>query len=140
VWLANSNSVGQVVIAGDPTAIEEARAIAKELGARKLMALPGGGAVHTPFMAPAADRLRAALDATSFLDSPVAVVAKVEDTPRQDGRGWPDRLEAQLTAPVRWRESVERMVAGGVTTFIELGPGAVLTGMAKRSAPGSTAV
>jgi [acyl-carrier-protein] S-malonyltransferase len=140
VWLANSNGAGQVVIAGDPAAIDEAAAIAKELGARKVMALPVGGAFHTPFMAPAAERLAAALATTRFNDSPVAVVANVDATPHADGAGWAGRLEAQLTSPVRWRASVERMVADGVTTFVELGPGAVLTGMAKRSAPDATTV
>jgi [acyl-carrier-protein] S-malonyltransferase len=140
VWLANANGAGQVVIAGDPAAIDEAAAIAKELGARKVMPLPVGGAFHTPFMAPAAERLRAALAATRFADSTTAVVANVDATPHADGSGWAGRLEAQLTSPVRWRASVERMVADGVTTFVELGPGSVLTGMAKRTAPDATAV
>jgi [acyl-carrier-protein] S-malonyltransferase len=140
VWLANSNGAGQVVIAGDPAAIAEAGAIAKELGARKLMGLPVGGAFHTPFMAPAAERLRAALAATTFADTTIAVVANVDATPHQDGAGWAQRLDAQLTSTVRWRESVERMVTDGVTTFVELGPGSVLTGMAKRTAPDATAV
>lgn len=139
VWVANSNAAGQVVIAGDADAIAEAAAIAKELGARKVLPLPVGGAFHTPFMAPAAERLQAALAATSFTDTAIAVVANVDAIPHADGAGWPGRLEAQLTAPVQWRRSVERMVADGVTAFIELGPGSVLTGMAKRSAPDGTA-
>jgi [acyl-carrier-protein] S-malonyltransferase len=140
VWVANINAAGQVVIAGDPAAIEAAGAAAKELGARKVMALPVGGAFHTPLMAPAADRLQAALDATSFADASTAVVANVDATPHQDGAGWADRLHRQLTAPVQWQPSVARMVADGVTCFLELGPGSVLTGMAKRSAPDATAL
>jgi [acyl-carrier-protein] S-malonyltransferase len=139
VWVANANGAGQVVIAGDPDAIQEAGAIAKELGARKVMALPVGGAFHTPFMAPAADRLRAALAATKFADGAIPVVSNVDAAPHTDGAGWADRLERQLTSQVRWRQSVERMVADGVTTFVELGPGSVLTGMAKRTAPDATA-
>lgn len=139
VWVANSNGAGQVVIAGDADAITEAGAIAKELGARKVMALPVGGAFHTPFMAPAADRLRAALAATAFHNASVPIVANVDALPHQHADQWADLLDAQLTAQVRWRQSVERMVADGVTTFLELGPGSVLTGMAKRSAPDAMA-
>jgi [acyl-carrier-protein] S-malonyltransferase len=140
VWVANSNGAGQVVIAGDADAIAEAGALAKELGARKVMPLPVGGAFHTPFMAPAADRLRDALAATTFGDAEVPVVANVDALPHQHADQWADLLDAQLTSPVRWRQTVERMVADGVTAFLELGPGAVLTGMAKRSAPDATVV
>ncbi len=139
VWVANSNAAGQVVIAGDPDAITEATALAKERGARKVLPLPVGGAFHTPFMAPAAERLRAALGATEFADATMPVVANVDALPHQHADQWADLLDEQLTAPVRWRESLERMVADGVTVFLELGPGGVLTGMAKRGAPGARA-
>jgi [acyl-carrier-protein] S-malonyltransferase len=139
VWVANSNGAGQVVIAGDPDAIAEATALAKEAGARKVLALPVGGAFHTPFMAPAAERLRAALAATDFGDAAMPVVANVDALPHQHADQWQDLLDQQLTSPVRWRESVERMTADGTTVFLELGPGNVLTGMAKRGAPGATA-
>jgi [acyl-carrier-protein] S-malonyltransferase len=139
VWVANTNGAGQVVIAGDADAITEAGAIAKELGARKVMPLPVGGAFHTPFMAPAADRLRTALAATSFANASVPVIANVDALPHQHADQWADLLDAQLTAQVRWRQTIERMVADGVTTFVELGPGSVLTGVAKRSAPDGTA-
>ena len=139
VWVANSNGAGQVVIAGDADAIAAAGTIAKELGARKVLPLPVGGAFHTPFMAPAAARLGAALAATTFADAEVPVVANVDALPHQHADQWAGLLDAQLTSPVRWRQSVERMVGDGVTAFLELGPGAVLTGMAKRSAPGAAA-
>lgn len=139
VWVANTNGAGQVVIAGDAEAIAEAGAVAKDLGARKVMPLPVGGAFHTPFMAPAAERLQAALDVTTFADASVPVIANVDALPHQQADEWADLLAAQLTAQVRWRQTVERMVADGVTTFVELGPGSVLTGMAKRSAPDGTA-
>jgi [acyl-carrier-protein] S-malonyltransferase len=135
VWLANVNGETQIVIAGDADAIAAAGAIAKELGARKVMPLPVGGAFHTPFMAPAADRLRTALAAATFADADVPVVANVDATPHREADGWAGRLDAQLTAPVLWHQSVGRMVADGVTAFVELGPGTVLTGMTKRSAP-----
>lgn len=139
VWVANSNGAGQVVIAGDADGIAEAGAIAKELGARKVLPLPVGGAFHTPFMASAAERLRAALAATSFANAEVPVLANVDALPHQHADQWADLLDAQLTSPVRWHQTVERMLADGVTAFLELGPGAVLTGMAKRSAPGAAA-
>jgi [acyl-carrier-protein] S-malonyltransferase len=139
VWVANSNGAGQVVIAGDPDALVEAGAIAKELGARKVLPLPVGGAFHTPFMAPATERLVAALAATTFADAEVPVVANVDALPHQHADQWAGLLDAQLTSPVKWRQSVERMVADGVTAFVELGPGSVLTGMAKRSAPAAAA-
>lgn len=138
VWVANTNGAGQVVIAGDAAAIVDAGAIAKELGARKVLPLPVGGAFHTPFMAPAAERLRAALAATTFANSSVTVIANVDALPHQHADQWADLLEAQLTGQVRWRQTIERMLADGVTTFVELGPGSVLTGMAKRSAPNAT--
>ncbi|MFP5256595.1 MAG: ACP S-malonyltransferase [Acidimicrobiia bacterium] len=139
VWVANTNGAGQVVIAGDPVAIEEAAAIAKDLGARRVMPLPVGGAFHTPFMAPAAERLRTAIARTAFRDASVPIVANVDALPHQHADQWADLLAAQLTAPVRWRQTIDRMVADGVTTFVELGPGSVLTGVAKRQAPGGTA-
>ncbi len=132
---ANINGAGQVVIAGEPAAIEAAGKLAKERGARKVMALPVGGAFHTPFMASAAARLRHALAATRFGDAGVPVVANVDAQPHRDGAGCAARLEAQLTAPVRWSETMATMRAAGATTFVELGPGTVLTGMAKRANP-----
>jgi len=138
VWLANSNGAGQVVIAGDQAAVEEAGRLAKETGARKVIPLQVGGAFHTPFMAPAAGRLREALRAARFRDAKVPVVANVDALPRQHADQWEETLEAQLTSPVRWRQTMERLVADGVTTFVELGPGSVLTGIAKRTASGAT--
>ncbi len=140
VWVANTNGAGQVVIAGDADAIARAGALAKELGARKVMSLPVGGAFHTPFMAPAAERLRAALASTTFADSTVPVIANVDALPHEHADQWAGLLDAQLTAQVRWRQTIDRMVADGVTTFLELGPGSVLTGLAKRGAPDGTAL
>ncbi len=139
VWVANSNAGGQVVIAGDPAAIDEATALAKERGARKALSLPVGGAFHTPFMAPAAERLRAALEGTTFADASVPVIANVDALPHQHADQWAGLLEQQLTSAVRWRETLERLVADGITVLLELGPGGVLTGMAKRGAPNATA-
>ena len=140
VWVANANAAGQVVISGDADAIARASAIAKEMGARKVLLLSVGGAFHTPFMAPAADPLRAALANTSFADAEVPVVANVDGLPHQHADQWANLLDAQLTAPVLWRQSMQRMVDDGITTFVELGPGSVLTGLAKRCSPTATAI
>ncbi len=140
VWVANTNGPGQVIISGDADAIANASAIAKTMGARKVLLLSVGGAFHTPFMAPAADRLRAALDTTPFANAEVPVIANVDGLPHQHADQWADLLEAQLTAPVLWRQTMQRMVDDGITTFLELGPGSVLTGLAKRSAAEGTAI
>ncbi|WP_229022771.1 ACP S-malonyltransferase [Actinomarinicola tropica] len=137
VWVANFNAPGQVVIAGAPDALEQAGAAAKELGAKRVMAIAVGGAFHTPFMAPARDRLRKALDATDWRDPAVPVHANVDAMPHGAGSEWSGLLSAQLTSPVRWRHTLHELDAAGVTTFVELGPGTVLTGMAKRTVSGA---
>jgi [acyl-carrier-protein] S-malonyltransferase len=132
-WVANDNAPGQIVIAGTPAGVEAAGARAKELGAKRVMALPVGGAFHSPLMAPAQGRLDTALTATSFRDSSVAVVANVDARDHLDAAGWPQRLSAQLGQPVRWRESLLRLAELGAGTFLELGPGSELSGMVKRT-------
>src|SRR5690606_16898595 len=105
VWVANYNAPGQVVIAGAPEAVQEAGRIAKELGGKKLMALPVSGAFHTPFMAPARDRLRKAIDKTEIRDPQGHVVANVDGSAHPDASEWQGLLNAQLCSPVRWRQS-----------------------------------
>lgn len=133
VWVANYNAPGQVVIAGAPVAVEEAGAVAKELGAKRAMPLPVGGAFHTPFMAPARDRLRKAIDQTEFRDADTFVVANVDGARHSNAGDWNNLLNAQLCSPVRWRQTLHSLSNDGATTFIELGPGAVLTGLIKRT-------
>jgi [acyl-carrier-protein] S-malonyltransferase len=137
VWVANYNAPGQVVIAGDPEAVAEAGRIAKEMGGKKLLPLPVSGAFHTPFMAPARDRLRKAIDQVEIRAPQGIVVANVDATPHDDQYAWQGLLNAQLTSPVRWRQSLQCLAGLGFTTFIELGPGTVLTGMAKRTVTGA---
>lgn len=132
VWVANLNAPGQVVIAGDPDALATAGDAAKDAGAKRVMPLDVSGAFHTPFMAPAADDLQAAIDTTTFADSTVPVVANVDATAHNAAADWPGLLHAQLTNPVRWAASVTTLVAAGADTFVEVGPGAVLTGTVKR--------
>ena len=135
VWVANYNAPGQVVIAGSPAAIDEAAAVAKTLGAKRTIPLPVGGAFHTPFMAPARDRLRKAIDQTDFRDADATIVANVDATGHESGSVWPGLLTAQLCSPVRWRQSLHTLSNEGAGSFLEIGPGSVLTGMVKRTIP-----
>jgi len=133
VWVANYNAPGQVVIAGAPDAVAVAGDEAKAAGAKRLMQLPVGGAFHTPFMQPARDRLRKALAEVEIRAPSVPVVANVDARPRSDADEWRTLLAQQLTSPVLWRASLHALADLGVTTFVELGPGKVLTGMTKRT-------
>ena len=132
VWIANLNAPGQVVIAGGPDAIEQAGAAAKAAGAKRVMPLDVSGAFHTPYMAPAAERLQAAIADAGFEDSSMPVVANVDAAVHTAAGDWPDLLNRQLTSPVRWTASVQTLLGLGATTFVEVGPGAVLTGTVKR--------
>jgi [acyl-carrier-protein] S-malonyltransferase len=132
LWVANINAPGQVVIAGDPAAIDAAAAVAKEAGAKRVMPLDVSGAFHTPFMAPAGERLAAAIADASFADARIPVAANVDGAIHPVAREWPDLLERQLTSPVRWTACVQSLLGEGATTFVEVGPGAVLTGTIKR--------
>ncbi len=134
VWVANYNAPGQVVIAGAPSMVDAAGNLAKDLGAKRVMALPVGGAFHTPFMASAKDRLQKAIGKTEFRVPDHPVYANVDAAAHTGADIWADLLNEQLTSPVRWRQSVHNMCDDGFTTFVELGPGAVLTGTVKRTA------
>jgi len=133
VWVANFNAPGQVVIAGSPEGVAAATAHAKELGAKKVMSLQVSGAFHTPFMTPARDRLRAAIALAGVRDTEVPVVSNVDALPHDQGSEWSTLLSAQLSSPVRWKHVLLTMGEQGVTAIAELGPGGVLTGMAKRT-------
>jgi len=140
VWVANYNAPGQVVIAGDIDAVATASTMAKELGAKRVMALQVGGAFHTPLMAPARNRLRKAIATAAFADCEIPVVANVDNDVHREAEAWPALLSAQLCSPVRWRQTLSELGAMGVTHLVEVGPGAVLTGMARRGLPGVTAI
>jgi [acyl-carrier-protein] S-malonyltransferase len=133
VWVANFNAPGQVVIAGSAEGVAAAAAHAKELGAKKVMPLPVSGAFHTPFMAPARDRLRKAIAEANPRDTDVPVVSNVDALAHDQGGEWASLLSAQLSSPVRWKHCLLTLEEAGVTDFIELGPGGVLSGMAKRT-------
>ena len=133
VWVANFNAPGQVVIAGSIEGVAKATAVVKEMGGKKVMPLQVAGAFHTPYMAPARDRLRAAIASANPRDTEVPVISNVDSLAHDKGDDWASLLSAQLSSPVRWKHSLLTMAELGVVDFVELGPGGVLTGMAKRT-------
>ena len=138
--VANRNAPGQVVVSGERSAIEAATDIARDLGARKVIVLPVSVAAHSPLMAEAADGMRRVLAEVEFHDPGVPLLANADARPITTGDDARAELVDHLTAGVDWVAAVERMTAGGVTTFIEVGPGRVLTGLIKRIAPDSDAL
>jgi len=137
-WVANFNAPGQVVIAGTTTGIGIASERARALGAKKVLPLNVGGAFHTPLMAPARARLGEALAETHLHPTDIPVVANVDATAYDDAEPWRRLLAEQLCRPVRWRDGLHVLAELGVTTFIEVGPGSVLTGLAKRTVKTAT--
>ncbi|MDA8274743.1 MAG: ACP S-malonyltransferase [Actinomycetota bacterium] len=140
VWVANYNAPGQVVIAGTPDGVAVASAKAKELGARKVLPLPVAGAFHTPLMLPARDRLRRSLAEATFHAPEVPVVANVDARVHTGAEEWQGLLSSQLASPVRWRQSLETLAGRDIVTLVELGPGGVLSGLARRTTPELRAV
>jgi len=133
VWVANYNASGQVVIAGSIDGVASAGVVAKELGAKKVMPLQVSGAFHTPFMTSARDRLRKAIADAAPRDTEIPVISNVDALAHNTGDEWTSLLSAQLSSPVRWKHCLLTMSELGVSDFVELGPGGVLTGMAKRT-------
>jgi [acyl-carrier-protein] S-malonyltransferase len=133
---ANFNSPGQVVISGEVEGVEEAIALAKEAGARRALPLTVSGAFHSPLMEPARAGLRERLERINFSDPKYPVVSNVTAAPVAEAGKARDLLVGQLTSPVRWAASVERMVSDGVNRFYELGAGSVLCGLNRRNAKG----
>ena len=132
---ANDNAAGQVVVSGHRAAVERAIAIAKAKGARRAMLLPVSAPFHCALMQPAAAAMAAALAAVKMNPPAVPLIANVVAAPVTDPLEIRQRLVEQVTGTVRWRESTETMTALGVTRFIELGAGKVLSGLARRNAP-----
>jgi [acyl-carrier-protein] S-malonyltransferase len=135
VWIANDNAPGQVVIAGTPEGLDAAAERARAAGVRRVMPLDVGHAFHTPLLAEAADDLGRTLAGTSFHAPRAPIVANTDAAPHTGADGWPDRLARHLVEPVRWRESQLALFGLGATTFVEVGPGRVLAGLAKRTVP-----
>lgn len=132
-WVANDNAPGQVVIGGTAEGIHAATARAGDLGVRRVVPLKVGAAFHTPLMQAAADALAPTLASTPFAVPSAPVVANTDARPYAGAGGWPQRLADHLVSPVRWRSTMETLIEMGSTSFIEVGPGNVLAGLAKRT-------
>lgn len=136
---ANDNGGAQVVVSGHKAAVERAVAIAQTKGAKRAVMLPVSAPFHCALMAPAAETMREALAAVTMKIPAVPIVANVEAKPITDPVAIRDALVRQVTGTVRWRESIVYMAGEGVDAFYEVGAGKVLTGLAKRIAPGASA-
>ena len=132
---ANYNCPGQLVISGSIKGIEIACAKMKEAGAKRALPLPVGGAFHSPLMEPAREKLQKAIEATEFNQPSCPVYQNVSTTAVTEVSEIKANLIAQLTAPVKWTQSVQNMVADGATEFVECGPGKVLQGLVKKIHP-----
>jgi len=132
VVAANYNCPGQLVISGSLKGVEIACEKLKQAGAKRALVLPVGGAFHSPLMKPAEEELRAAIDATNFHQPVCAVYQNVTSNAHRDPKEIKVNLIKQLTAPVRWTESVRNMVNDGASAFVECGPGKVLQGLVKK--------
>ncbi|MGB0315990.1 MAG: ACP S-malonyltransferase [Flavobacteriaceae bacterium] len=129
---ANYNCPGQLVISGAVEAVENACEAFKEAGARRALLLPVGGAFHSPLMEPAKERLAKAIEQTTFNNPRCSVYQNVTARGTLDPEELRKQLVAQLTAPVKWTQSIQQMIADGATHFTEVGPGNVLQGLIKK--------
>ena len=132
---ANYNCPGQLVISGEIPAVDAACEAAKAAGAKRALRLPVGGAFHSPLMEPAREELAKAIAETPFSKPVCPVYQNVSTTAVTDPEEIKKKLIAQLTAPVKWTQSVRNMVADGATVFVEVGPGKVLQGLVKKIEP-----
>ena len=132
VVAANYNCPGQLVISGAYEAVEYACEKMKEAGAKRALILPVGGAFHSPLMAPAKEALASAIEATTFSSPKCPIYQNVSATAVTDSELLKAQLIAQLTAPVKWTQSVQQMIEDGATSFTEYGPGQVLQGLIKK--------
>tara|TARA_B100000959_G_scaffold173303_2_gene181420 strand:- start:722 stop:1927 length:1206 start_codon:yes stop_codon:yes gene_type:complete len=135
VWVANYNSPGQLVIAGNNSAIEEASDLARKMGAKKVTQLSVAGAFHTPLMSSARAELSEAIENTDIRPPSGVVVANVDGMAHENPETWRALMSAQLCSPVRWTQTIETLLKMNFSTFIEIGPGKVLTGLTKRVEP-----
>lgn len=136
---ANYNCPGQLVISGEIPAVDAACEAAKAAGAKRALRLPVGGAFHSPLMEPAREELAKAIAETAFKAPICPVYQNVSTTAITDPEQIQKNLIAQLTAPVKWTQSVQNMVKDGATVFIEVGPGKVLQGLVKKIEPSAEA-
>jgi len=137
VQLANHNSPAQLVISGEVAGVQRAMELAKEAGARRALRLPVSGAFHSPLMEDARERLAEALNNAPFIAPEIPLVANVTAREVEDVDQVRDLLMRQLTSPVLWSDSMERMAEMGAEVFVEVGPGKVLRGLMRRIVPDS---
>ena len=137
---ANYNSDGQVVISGERGAVEAACEALRERGVKRVVPLQVGGAFHSPLMEPARQELAEAIEATEFHTPRCPIYQNVDALPHTDPDEIRRNLLMQLTSPVRWTQTVRNMVADGATSFVEVGPGTVLQGLVKKTAPEGTEI
>ena len=135
VVAANYNCPGQLVISGAVDAVNEACAKLKEAGARRALVLPVGGAFHSPLMEPARKELAEAIELAHFKEPVCPIYQNVDALPHTSPEEIKANLVAQLTAPVRWTQIVENMTNDGISSYMELGPGAVLRGLISKISP-----
>ncbi|HWE54307.1 MAG TPA: acyltransferase domain-containing protein [Acidimicrobiales bacterium] len=146
VWVANFNSAEETVIAGHPESLERAASLALDMGARRSVPVKVGGAFHTPFMAPARDRLRKMLATITLHDPDTPIVANVDGRFHTRGEDWRLLLSAQLCSPIRWYQSIMRLAGLDdpeldiERCFVELGPGDSLSSMIRQTLPAATTV
>jgi len=140
VWIANINCPGQIVISGAKDNIDKAKTLAEARGARRAVPLAVSGAFHTPLMQSAVDGMLIAIASLDFRKPAMPVVANTNAQPLTEAGPIKNELLTQLCNTVQWQRSVEYMVREGVTTFVELGPGNVLTGLIKRISKDATLI
>jgi [acyl-carrier-protein] S-malonyltransferase len=129
---ANLNAPGQIVIAGHADAVARAGERAKALGAKRAIALAVSAPFHCPLMKPAEERLAPELRALPAVDPRIPVIANVDAEPKRDAGSSIEALVRQVSSPVRWEDVVRRLIAEGITTFVEIGPGTVLAGLIRK--------
>jgi [acyl-carrier-protein] S-malonyltransferase len=132
VQLANLNCPGQIVISGSKEGVERASQLAKEKGAKRVIPLEVSGPFHSSLMEPAANKLKEVLDEIEITDASIPVIANVTAEPMTEKEDIKRKLIEQLYSPVRWEQSVNKMMELGVDTFVEIGPGKVLSGLVKK--------
>ena len=132
VVAANYNCPGQLVISGDVDAINKACEVLKEKGARRALVLPVGGAFHSPLMEPAREELAAAIENTTFSEPTCPIYQNVPASAVNSATAIKENLVAQLTAPVKWTQTMQQMIKDGATEFTEVGPGKVLQGLLRK--------
>ena len=132
VWIANYNCPGQIVITGRKAAVEKASQVLKEKGARRVLPLNVSGPFHSPMLEPAGEKLLETLNQVEFTPLQIPYVTNVTAEPVTDIRLTKELLKQQVSSSVRWQQSMEYMLANGVDTFVEIGPGKTLTGFLRK--------